>query len=509
MEFARISGDFSPLHTDPQFARHSRYRGVVAHGMFSAVLLLSLREEEFVPSHIQFDFLAPVVADETIEFQCTDGQNLNWRTFRKSDNKETLFAQFGNPCPMEKNQIPVECDAFRPKLHLNDLSLNILVGKKESVQFSADEKRIQQLNTLLTQMGSLPLSDQAASFSLFLGGISALVGMRLPGKNATFLDFEWTGTENPGSTPVRIDLSVDEVLPGSQRAIIKVEVFRDNRIMGHGSITAMVQASETRNSSCEDLKSSVLPLAFSGKTAWVVGASRGIGNTTAKLLALSGAKVVLQYYQGKEEAEESVKDILSHGGIAMAVQGDIRKNEQMALIGEKIQENFGGVDIFISTAVDSVIAEDPLSLSSSQILNELKTTVLGLHDSLQVVIPQMRKRGGGKIILLSSIYTDVPEKGQLKYITAKSALTGYVRSLALELSGDKIQVNLVVPAVTETSLLSAVPQGLLDRMRSESIEGRFLSTVEVSNTILFFASSLSNAVSGQRLVVNRGQAPFL
>ncbi len=120
----------------------------------------------------------------------------------------------------------------------------------------------------------------------------------------------------------------------------------------------------------------------------------------------------------------------------------------------------------------------------------------------------MKAAGGGRIINVSSIATDQPVKGQARYITAKSAVEGYTKSLAIELARDNIQANLVVPAMTETDLLASIPSDFVRRIGSARAMRRNLQPIEVAQAMVYLASDWAKGMSGQRLVLNLGEAPF-
>jgi 3-oxoacyl-[acyl-carrier protein] reductase len=139
---------------------------------------------------------------------------------------------------------------------------------------------------------------------------------------------------------------------------------------------------------------------------------------------------------------------------------------------------------------------------------ELEVSLKGLHACCSAAIPHMKAKGGGRIINVSSIATDQPVKGQARYITAKSAVEGYTKSLAIELARDNIQANLVVPAMTETDLLASIPSDFIRRMGTARAMRRNLQPIEVAQAMVYLASDWARGMSGQRLVLNLGEAPF-
>ena len=131
-----------------------------------------------------------------------------------------------------------------------------------------------------------------------------------------------------------------------------------------------------------------------------------------------------------------------------------------------------------------------------------------MHHCCCEVVPLFKAQGGGKIINLSTIVVDNPVKGQSKYITAKSAVVGYSRSLAKELAGDNIQVNILAPNMTSTDLLAGLPGEIVRRMGQLRPGKRNMEPVEVAQAIVFLASQWSNSMNGQKLVLNLGEPPF-
>jgi 3-oxoacyl-[acyl-carrier protein] reductase len=121
----------------------------------------------------------------------------------------------------------------------------------------------------------------------------------------------------------------------------------------------------------------------------------------------------------------------------------------------------------------------------------------------------MLERGGGKIVNVSTLATEVPPPGQLKYVLAKSALDGLTRALAAEYANKNIQVNSVVPNFVETDLVAHVTEGFRKKIADEIPMGRLTSPVDVARAVLFLASNQSSYTTGQRLAVTGGAPPFL
>jgi 3-oxoacyl-[acyl-carrier protein] reductase len=149
-----------------------------------------------------------------------------------------------------------------------------------------------------------------------------------------------------------------------------------------------------------------------------------------------------------------------------------------------------------------------LKLRWEDYLGELEVSLKGMHNCCREAVAIFKRQGGGKIVNLSSVIVDNPITGHNEYITAKSAVVGYTRSLAKEVVAGNIQANLVVPAMTETDLLSSIPGEFIKRIRAEREYGRNLAPIEVALAILYLSSEWSDGITGQQIVLNLGEPPF-
>ena len=224
---------------------------------------------------------------------------------------------------------------------------------------------------------------------------------------------------------------------------------------------------------------------------------------------MHGAKVAVHYFAGAKDAAAIVADITAHGGVAVAVGADLRDEDQIAVMFDAAHKQLGNVDILVNNAIGDFTPKPLMELSAPDYLRAFDVSLFGMHACCKRVLPHMRQQRWGKIVNVGSIATDVPVAGQNKYITAKAAVEGYTRSLAVEVAADNIQVNMVVPAMTDTSLLASLPAALVSRLASEAPAGRLLQPIEVAQAIVLLASDWLAGMSGQRLVLNQGAPPFI
>jgi 3-oxoacyl-[acyl-carrier protein] reductase len=174
-----------------------------------------------------------------------------------------------------------------------------------------------------------------------------------------------------------------------------------------------------------------------------------------------------------------------------------------------IQARYDTVHILVNNAVADAYPIPFMELTWDHLQRDLDVTLKGAFNCCQEVLPLMQRNGGGKIINLSSVFTDTPPPLQTKYVVSKSALTGLTRSLAVEFAPHHIQVNLVQASIVETDLSKHVPKIFLSGMKHDTPMKRHASTSDVAKAVVFLASALSSFTTGQRILVTGGNPPFL
>jgi 3-oxoacyl-[acyl-carrier protein] reductase len=542
-KFAALTGDQSALHVNEAFASRSLYRQTVVHGILP-VAFLSLVEGFRIkglmcsPTAISGRFVSPVYIGDRLSLRvelATEQPSASEVSFDYHIEKESsgttvtagsIAATFRNAQPGSA-QRPRDAGvtaglvaAPLPALCLGPGEIS--KGRSDGFDFEVSDGSIRSFVTLLAQGSNGAESPGGINGQgrfyypnlLAITLFSTLVGTRLPGNSATFLEFSarLEGEIETGK-PYRLQGIVAHMSRATR--ILKADVS----VLGHrgqksenviqGKVTALVNPAHRIMPTIKDMKSAAADLGIRGKVALITGASRGIGETIAKLLALHGARVVVNYHRGRDDATRIVREIAAEGGEVIAVQADITRPEEVRKMVAEANDRYGPVDILINNAVRDFRPIPFLNLTWDEIQADLDVVARGTFYCCKEVIPQMLASGGGKIINISSVAVDNPPPDQAKYVLAKSALMGLTRSLSIEYAAKNIQVNQVVPNFVDTDLVAHVPEGFRGRIARETPMQRLGTPIEVAQAVVFLASSLSSFTTGQKIMVTGGGAPYL
>ena len=242
---------------------------------------------------------------------------------------------------------------------------------------------------------------------------------------------------------------------------------------------------------------------LSGKVAVVTGASRGIGKECARTLAAAGALVILNYNKSAEKAEAAVREICDLNGRAECFGADVSQPEEVQRLFEHVRKIHGGIDILVNNAG---IIRDKLLLSMelSDWDKVMDLNLKGVFLCTRSAAEMMMHKHSGKIVNISSISAIKGGRGQTNYASAKGGIISFTRACAVELAGKNIQVNAVLPGMIVTDMSSRTRKLAGDAILKSIPAGRFGEPSDVARMVLFFASELSDYVSGQAISVDGG-----
>ena len=241
------------------------------------------------------------------------------------------------------------------------------------------------------------------------------------------------------------------------------------------------------------------------KTALIIGSTGGIGSATCLQLAKDGFEIAIHYYKNKNKAENLKKQIEKLGRKAVIVSGDIISPEDIIEIKERSMRAIGNISIIANCSTILVSNITFADLEWDDMRAHFDINIKGSFNLLRAFVPDWEKEQCGKFIALTTLYTEQPKSELLSYITGKTALNGFVKTLAFELAPKGIRINLVSPGMVDTPLIADVPEKAR-LLSAAQIPLRTLATTEdVAGTISFLASDKSNYLTGETIRVNGGQ----
>lgn len=247
--------------------------------------------------------------------------------------------------------------------------------------------------------------------------------------------------------------------------------------------------------------------AFDGKTVWVTGSSTGIGRAVALAFAEVGCRVAVHYNSNEEPAREVVEHVEALGREALLVKGDVSDATEVRRMVGEVEGRFGGLDILVNNA-GALIERRTLA----DMTEDLWDLVMGVNLKSvylvsQAVLPTMKRRGGGRIVNLTSVAArNGGGPGSVAYATAKGGVSTLTRAMAKELLPDNILVNAVAPGVITTPFHDRfTPPDVREKQVQSIPMGREGTPKETAGTVVFLASPAADYIVGEIIEVNGGQ----
>ncbi|KAA0565217.1 3-oxoacyl-ACP reductase FabG [Rossellomorea aquimaris] len=240
-----------------------------------------------------------------------------------------------------------------------------------------------------------------------------------------------------------------------------------------------------------------------GKVALITGAANGIGYEAAELFIKEGCNVALvDFNQEVGEVKASGLNELGTGKAAF-FQGDVADLSSVDAFVKGVIEQFSKLDILINNAG---ITRDGMihKLSPEDFQKVLDVNLTGVFNCTQAVLPYLIENGKGKIINTSSVSGVYGNVGQTNYAATKAAVVGMTKTWAKELGRKGINVNAVAPGFTETSMVAAVPEKVIEQMKAMIPLGRLGKPDDIAKAYLYLASEDSDYVNGTVLHVDGG-----
>lgn len=238
------------------------------------------------------------------------------------------------------------------------------------------------------------------------------------------------------------------------------------------------------------------------KVAVVTGSSRGLGRAIAKEFADHGAKVVINYYQSKEPADELAAEIKQSGGECIVVQAGVAHPDECTALIEAAVKEYGGLDILVNNA--GVNRDRTIRRMTVEEWKEVLATDLdSVFYCTYAALPHMIERGGGRIVNMASIIGQMGNLGQSNYAAAKAGIVGFSKSAAQEFARFNISVNALCPGFIETDMVMNLTDEVKEALLAKIPLGRFGKPEEVA-AITRFLCTEGGYVTGAQININGG-----
>ena len=240
------------------------------------------------------------------------------------------------------------------------------------------------------------------------------------------------------------------------------------------------------------------------KTAFITGATRGIGREIAVKLAEEGYDVAINYRTMNQELENLKTQIENDFGVKCAfVQGDVSKFEDAEKMVKEIVETLGKIDVLVNNAG---ITKDGLlmRMAKEDFESVIDINLVGTFNVTRNVIPLMIKQKSGRVINISSVVGVAGNAGQTNYSASKAGIIGFTKSLAREVASRNILVNAIAPGFIATDMTSILNEAQKENINAQIPLKRMGTPEDVANLVKFLASKEASYITGQTIHVDGG-----
>ena len=337
---------------------------------------------------------------------------------------------------------------------------------------------------------------------------SNLVGMRIPGRAALYL-----GQELTFRRPALIDerLTARAKVTGKNAATSTISLATEIRnaegktlLSGTGRVKvrgapppADSEVSSARADARNDARAPV---------AIVSGGVRGIGGAIARRLSRDGYMVVSAYRSNDTKARAFAAAIEAEGGRCRVIRADVTQEDDLDRLVSEASAAGGPVRVAVNAAIGELANFPVDELEWRQFAELLDTQVRAVLNLSRRVYPAMKAAGGGAIInLLSQVVHSTPPKGMAHYVTAKYALMGLSKALAVEWAPDKVRVNMISPGLARTELTQSYSDRVFKMEAMKTPLGRLVDPADIAEAVSYLVGEGAGFITGVNLFLTGGQ----
>jgi len=247
------------------------------------------------------------------------------------------------------------------------------------------------------------------------------------------------------------------------------------------------------------------------KIAFVTGASMGIGEGIARVMAKEGATVVLAA-RSTDKTETIARELNDAGLKAMAVAVDVTDKASLQAAVDKVIAAYGRIDILVNNAGVCKLSSF-LDMTDEDRDFHIDVNIKGVWNTTKAVLPHMVERNYGKIVIMSSVTGPmVADEGETAYAMTKSAVYGFSKALAREVAKHNINVNAIMPGYVMTPMAQSIavqsdpnnPGSVIDGIAGAVPLGRLATNLEIGQLAAFLASDDAAYITGTQVVIDGG-----
>ena len=388
----------------------------------------------------------------------------------------------------------------------------IKIGDKASLKHTITEKDLDRFVELTGDDNKLHMNSDFAKNTEFkhrvvhgmLGAsfISTVIGTKIPGDGAL-----WFSQTLEFIRPVRIGDTIivtGEVLSKNiktQTIELRTEIKNQCNQLVTSGIAKVKIIEQKKNDDNGRLK---VPEIIQ-KVAIVLGATGGIGKAAAIKLAQDGFDLVLHYNSNREGADNLSMAVKKLGRKAIVAQANLLESDTITAFMDSIQREFKTVHALVNCCSVKIPNIRFGNLEWSHLQENIDINIKSSFYILKELLPMMEAQKYGKIVFITTQAIETPNIEWLHYITAKSALNGFVKALAIEYAAKGININMVSPSMTDTDLLSEIPLRVKMLTEAKTPLKRLCTPEDIANSIAFLLSDRSGFITGETIRINGGQ----
>lgn len=346
-------------------------------------------------------------------------------------------------------------------------------------------------------------AEPVAHGFLHAGLLSTLVGMKLPGPGALYLaqTIEFSAPVFVGDH-LEARATIESIDTETRIVGLATEIVNQN---GIAVLRGKARTKVLRLAAEEAIRAKdIVPTGMlAGRCALVTGASRGIGRATARLLAVNGANVCINYRKSEGAAISLRDEIRAAGGRCDAVRADVRDRGEVAALLQRAAPG-DRLDILVNNAGPKIVTGEFHRLSWEDMASAYAEIVGSVFAVTQASLPYLKNASGTIINVLSTAALGRTSYHWLPYVSAKSALHALSKNLAQELGPQGVRVNMVSPSMVETDLMAGSPERVRQTIVSRTPLRRLATVDDVAGAILMLASPYAGFITGENLLVSGG-----